>query len=182
MVEISPRVWLLCTTSIRSAASTSDSLRVSRMERLLETRTVTQIQSDPARIGRADDPAARASYREPVDPWCIIPQIGEHLAAVKSGGRHFCVTLRHDLEHRAHGIDDFPLRRGATARQIQHLGASELGAVGPGPFETAHTLDHQWSDRYESDNDQPGANAEKGIAAARLAGDVVGNAWQTLRE
>jgi hypothetical protein len=80
------------------------------------------------------------------------------------GGRHFCINARHELEHGAHGIDR---RRRAPD---QPLGAGEFGAVGPSPFETAHALDHDRSDRYKSDNDQPGPDAEKRIAAARLRG------------
>jgi hypothetical protein len=56
---------------------------------------------------------------------------------------------------------------GAAARQIDHLGAGEFGAVDPGPFDAAHPLDHERGDRYKSDNDQPGADAEKRLAAAQ---------------
>ncbi|MGB6753054.1 MAG: hypothetical protein WBE71_10910 [Xanthobacteraceae bacterium] len=81
--------------------------------------------------------------------------------------RHLGIDARHDLQQRAHRIDDLALRFGAAASKFDHIVVGAFGADGAGFFQPMHAFDHQGSDREESENDQARADAEHRLTRRR---------------
>ena len=113
------------------------------MHRGLEVRPVGDIQSDRLRVGGTDDAAVEPGDVQPAEPRHVAGQVRERAVAVGVGRRHPGVDARHDLEQRAHGIDDLALRRGSVARKIDDARLREFRAIRPLVLEAANPFERQ---------------------------------------